>query len=524
MTPEGGARLRLLAGAAALAVLFGLGYAVDRTPDFDPLFHFESIRAVVRPAFALGVGAILALLAFPAAAARAAAGAARVAAAVPRHLRLPLLAAGATAAFLLLPSRDLSGDAAGALLRAARGEVYPSNALFDFALRGIVLATGLDPLAAVRLLAALSGAVFALAATGIARACRPDPAGRATFTGLLLAGGTSVLFFGDVEVYAPLSAALAVYLWLALRRVAGPGGFLGAPLAAGVAFAFHGSAVLLLPSLLFAAPGGRPRLPGAAARAALFLLPPAATFGALFFGPWGGSLPPPGPERFGSFAGSMGSGLLLPILRTPLNLTCRYALLDLEHLLGVANVLLLAAPAGLALLLAARRIPRDPLLRPVLAAAVPLALFPLLLNVSFPLRYEQALFVAAGLPLTLVGTMAFFGRDREAPGTGFAMVLLALLCLVPPVLARHGGHAEARRTAEIMAALLASAGRPEAAARYEAEAAAHDPRGARALFREANRAAGAGEPETAERLYREVLAREPGHPLALANLGLTLAG
>jgi tetratricopeptide (TPR) repeat protein len=506
-----------------VVLLFGLGYVVDRTPDFDPLFHFESIRTVPAPAFVLGAAVVLALLAIPSLAARAAARLAPIASAVPRRARLPLLVAGAVALFLLLPSRDLKGDAAAALLRAISGKVYPSNALFDFTLKGLWLATGLDPLAAVRLLAAASGAVFAFAAAGLAREFRPDPAGRATFTGLFIACGTSLLFFGDIEVYAPMAAASAVYLWFAVRRVTGSGGPLGAPLALGVAFAFHGSAALLLPSLLFAAPGARPRVAGAAGRVALFLLPPAATFAALFFGVWGGSLPPAGPERTGSFLGAMGASPLLPALRTPQNLTCRYAILDLEHLLGVVNVLVAAAPAGLALFLAARRRGTDPVLRPVLAAAIPLALFPLLLNVSFPLRYDWALFAAAGLPLTLAGTLAFFGREREAPGLGFAVVLFSVLCLVPPVLARHGGDRQARRTGEIMAALLGSSGQPELAARYEAAAKAHDPRGTQVLFREANRAVGAGQMQDAERLYRLVLAREPGHPLALANLGLTLA-
>ncbi len=502
--------------AAATFLLFAVGPFL-RTPDFDAAFAFD----VPLPATAAAAGAVLALLALlarrPEAAARAAA-----------RLPLPLLAGAAVAAFFALPARSLSGDATAVLLRAAAGDIYPSNALTDFATAGLIAGSGLDPARAVGLVSTLSGAAFAAFALLLARECRTDPAGRAGVAILLLTCGTSLLFFGRLEVYAPPAAAMTGYLALALRRVNGRGGNVAAPLALGIAFSLHGSAGLLLPTLLFLEKEAKVRLGRSVARGLLFLLPVAATFLALYLLAWRGVLPPPGPDRTGTFLGAMGQGPLLPVVATFGNLLDRYAILDLEHLLGVANVLALSAPVAAPLLLLCRRdVLRDPRVRFAAVAAAPFVAFPLLWNVSYPLRYDWDLFVAAGVPLTLLGALACFPAGAPAHRI-LAAGALSLCCLVPRVAEERAPDPEARDTSAVVAAVLralpgeaAERWRP-AAEDWQRQAEALDTSGTQALFVSANEAANDGRPADAVPRYEEVLAREPAHPLAALNLGRAL--
>jgi len=214
----------------------------------------------------------------------------------------------------------------------------------------------------------------------------------------------------DRDYWPAYDVAAAVYLRRGLREIREPGRFPWSPLVLGVTFCLHGSAGLLLPTLLLR------RDRSLWLRGALFLLPVALVFGALFLVTWGGEAPAAGPERYGTFLGAMDQGPLLPLTLTPVNVLHRYAVLDPDHLLGVANLLVLAAPVGLLLLLTGPWPRRDARFRFVLVAGAFLALFPLLWNVSYPLRRDWDLFSPVGVPLAVLGALALAvrGVDRAA--------------------------------------------------------------------------------------------------------------
>ncbi|MCU0727307.1 MAG: hypothetical protein MUE73_16230 [Planctomycetes bacterium] len=489
-------------------------------PDLDPAFAFDLPAPVALPAAGLGLLLTLAFLFRPGLAEAVVRRSTAAVRPIPSGLRLPLLVAGFAAVCLLLPARRLSGDAGAVLHRAAIGEIYPSNALTDWLTLALVRLSGLEPLRAITALSVLSGACFAGFAAGLAKECGRDSGGRAGLLALLLSCGTALLFFGRVEVYAAPAAAMTCYLWLGARRVNGKDRGIAAPLVLGAAFGLHGAAGLLLPTLLFLEPGGRARLFRAAGRGLLFLLPVAAVVLALrVFDGTGAAAE--GPERFGSFLGFLEQGPILPLLRGPENLTTRYAILDLDHLLGVLNLLLLGAPVGLPLILLFRREwLRDPLLRFAAVAAVPFVLFPLLWNVSYPLRYDWDLFAAAGVPLTLLGATAFLRRE---PGRAalLALVTVSIATFLPRILSEHGDARTARHAAGVFAGVYRSVG-SERARRWERRFDELDASRAEANHRAALVALGEGRVEDAERLCRAALAREPDHHGALVSLGMAL--
>jgi Flp pilus assembly protein TadD len=500
-------------------LLIAVGRNLDG-PDLDPAFAFDFPAAIGVPVAIIGLGLFLLFMLRPAAAETAVRTLAAATRPIPARLRLPLLAAGFAGLCLLLPARGLSGDAGAVLERAAIGGIYPSNALTDILTLTLIRLSGLEPVHAIMALSVLSGACFAGFAAGLAKECGGDTAGRAALLALLLTCGAALLFFGRVEVYAAPAAAMTAYLWLAARRVNGKDRGLLAPLVLGVAFAFHGAAGLLLPTLLFLEPAARPRFVRAVGRGLLFLAPVVATAATLqllsLHGP-----PPPGQAQFGSFFGFLEQGPLLPLIRGTANLTTRYAIFDPDHLLGVLNLLLLGAPVGLPLLLIFRRgLLQSPLPRFAAVAALPFVMFLLVWNVSFPLRYDWDLFAAAGVPLTLLGVMAF-PRRPEDRSVLLALVVVSLATFAARVLREHGDREVARTTARVFADVygpLDSA----AAERWGRRAEELDTTRAEADHRRALAALEEGRLEDAERLCRAVLAREPDHHGALVSLGMAL--
>lgn len=408
---------RLLAGGALLVALVGFGSFLPRSPDHDLAFGVEEYRHLGVAAFAAASAAVLLLLAVPGFAGRVAGAFAAVGRRIPAGAGAAIVAVGFGAATFLLPNYTLSGDAGSVVLMAATQAVHPSNAATCWWFRLVDAALGTDPVMAIRLTSTLAGVLFAACAVGIGRECAPPGPRRTGIAAVLLLTGTAALFFGTIEVYPPLVALVALYLLLGLRWLNGRGRGIAPPLCLGIAFCFHGSAGLLLPTLGLLANRGR-WWPIAWRRwfafAGLFLLPVLLTAAGLWFGEWGGVPPESGTARYGTFLGTEGEGPVLPLVRTPENPRQPYAIFDLEHAAGVLNLSLLVAPVGLLLLLAGRRPRRDAGFRFVAVAALFLFLFPNFWNVSYTLRRDWDLFSSLGVPLALLGALAWFSRERPA--------------------------------------------------------------------------------------------------------------
>jgi hypothetical protein len=541
---------RLLLAGLALVGLFALGTFAERSAYFDAWFGLEAWQKPGVPAFLLSSLALLVVLSSPRRADRLADFLARLAHLVPRRLREPLLLVSAGAATLVLTNYQLSGDGPNIMLGAqfGLGEIYPSHALTAYLHSAIVDLLGLDGREAVRLVSCASGVVYTAAALRIGRECFEDPGRRAGATALLLLTGTAALFFGTLEVYPTLAAGTAVYLLVGLRHLRKPGRFPWPPLVLGITFGLHGLAGVLLPSLLFLANDGaiRPFRWGRWLRwGAMFLVPVLLLFAALYFLTWSGAPPDAGPSRYGTFLGVDGHSPLLTLRLTPTNLTHRYALLDLEHFVGVLNVLFLGGGAALLLLLSALRWPtREPSFRFVGVVAIPLLIFPFVWNVSYGLRQDWDLFSLHGIPLALLAALAFLPRVTR-PGHVLGAALVAGFAFVPFVVSNHVGQVDHLNYALHMETYFEMAGRVRPDPRHPMffvedpdHANARNARDARsrwrrrvdeldildhrALMLQAIEAIDRDRPEEAEALYREVLRNSPRHATALASLGRLL--
>lgn len=144
-------------------------------------------------------------------------------------------------------------DAAGfaRYLRHTHTAFTGADFIFTLAGRLVSQAFHVDAVAAVRVLAALSGALLVLA--GTRRLLQSKPPVTAIdwfFAALATTSGAIMLFFGYVEVYAPFFAAAVLYLATAWRAL--NGGSLWKPVACAlVATVLHLLGVILLPSLAF---------------------------------------------------------------------------------------------------------------------------------------------------------------------------------------------------------------------------------------------------------------------------------
>jgi tetratricopeptide (TPR) repeat protein len=515
----------------AFAVLFLAGAVLPRHPELDALFGLEAYQGRL-DLYGVATVVLLALLFVSGAATALARAFGRATHWIPHPTVLVALAAGA--AFLLVTNHRLSGDGTTFIWITASGRVYPSNALTCYLHQAADALPRVSTRDAVRLVDAAAGVVYVLAALRIARECfGEDRVRRATLAVLLLSAGAVSLFFGSIEVYAPLCAGIAVYLLAGIRHLRGSGRGWLPPLVLGVTFMLHGSAGLLLPSLLWLANDGRIR-PFRVKRwclwAVLFLLPVLVVLGALLFASWGGEPPTEDHWRVGSFLGPMGQAPILPLVRTEANLTHRYAMLDLEHLLGVVNLWILAAPAGLALLWLGRRsLARAPFARWVASTAAPLAAFPVFWNVSYALRRDWDLFSPVGIPLALLGGLAFLAGRRRA-GTAVAVGVLSLYAFVPFVVANTGTRKDRHRYANAVADayrvaedLTEGESREEARwhrTRWQERAAALDRTSD--LLRTAQRLQEEGRVREAEEGFRRVLDIDPERTDALGGLGQLL--
>jgi len=509
--PDRNVGKRPLALGAFVVLLFAAGLVFGGAGDYDPLFGFEAWRPLGAPVFAAAAGLLLLLL-LPRVAHAVAGGLGRVADRVPERVATSLVAIGLLVLFLALPSVRSSGDAESIIFQHGSGEVHPTNPLASWLHIGLGQIPGLDLREALRLLAAISGVAFVLAALGIGRACFPDRGRAAAVAVTLFTAGGVTLFFGTVEVYAPVFAAVGVYLFAGLRAPDRP----WPALFLGIAVALHGSALALLPSLLFLANGMslRPlRFRRVLVAAGWFLLPVVVTIAALF------AFSPPGDA--GTLGGGMGQGPLLPFVRTTETILHRYVMFGGEHLLGVVNVLFLASPIGLLLVLTGGLRRLDAIDHWLLIAAV--CLFGLLFvwNLNYELRRDWEVFAIAGLPLAVLGSRRAL-RNHSDAAAGIGIALLGLFCLVPLVLDNALNRRARIAQAMNLAGALATIGDDAAAERWQARGLELDRDRIGLLYAAAHGRMVAGDDRGAARTYREILAVDPENPRALSGLGTVL--
>jgi hypothetical protein len=509
-------------------LLAGSGARVD--PEFDVTFGCEAWRRPGTVACVLAALALVALHVSDAAADRAGRTVAGIVAPIPVALRLPLLLVAALAAFLGLPDVSLSGDAMDVVARTAVGDVQPSNALTSWLEIGVARAAQLDALAAVRVVTCVAGAAGVAASVWLARELFEDAPRRVATAVLLTTTGGAALWFGSVEVYAPLGAAVVAYLAVGVRSLRGAAPVAAAAAVLGVAFALHGAAGLLLPSLAFlvwqcGAAGLARRF---AAAAAAFALPVVAVIASLWIFTWSGTPPEVGPRLWGNFLGAGGDGPFVPLTPDP-GLRARYSLLDAEHVLAVLSTLLLAAPAAWTLLGAGGGGGGTPDRRATgfaLAALVPWIVFPCVWNVSYGLRRDWDLFSAAGFPAVLAASVLTL-REPGAVRAAVRVVAISLFTFVPLVLT-HAGTREERRDFALVAAWVLRAApdprgpefRERAAATWDVAVLRHDPAGGVARVDRALRAAASGDDAAALADLDAALVAEPSQVFALQARGL----
>jgi hypothetical protein len=131
--------------------------------------------------------------------------------------------------------------------------IYPGTEMLNLTAGRLSLAWfGIPPLAAVRVLNALLGAIliFVIAAGAHRPGSAPGRIDGPLVALMFLSGGIQI-FFGYIEAYAPLVFFAGLYVWAARRTLLG-----GASLAAPVIFAalaawMHLLGLLLVPSLVF---------------------------------------------------------------------------------------------------------------------------------------------------------------------------------------------------------------------------------------------------------------------------------
>jgi Tetratricopeptide repeat len=520
---------RLFVAALTILGFLAAGAMLPRHPEYDFLFGFEAYRDLGFFSFAAAATLIVLIFSRPRLSARVASLLGRVGR-IP--LGLPLLVLLSGVAFILLTNVRLSGDATSIVLMTGLGRVTSSNSLTCFLHQVVDAMPGMTAHDGVRLVSVASGLIYVPCAVGIARQCFRDGPRRVALSVLLLTATSVVLFFGSIEVYAPLTAFLALYLLVGIRHLKGRGRGVLPPLIVGTAFCLHGSAGLLIPSLVLLANDGRIR-PLRVKRwfvwGGIFLVPVVVVFVILFFGVWGGTAPDVSALRYGNFFGGNGQGPFLPLVRSPENLTHRYALFDLEHLIGVLNLYVLASPIGLTLLLLGRPRRRGVIFRWIAVVAALLVVFPIFWNVNYALRRDWDLFSPMGVPIALLGGLAFLrlgGGRRRIVG----VCSVALLTFVPIVIGSVGLRSLRREYAIATSEALAKAAEFGSGERADENRVAAEEWMNRArnldvagpTLEQAERLAAAHRPAEAEVAYRRVLDIDPGHPTAASALGLLL--
>jgi tetratricopeptide (TPR) repeat protein len=142
---------------------------------------------------------------------------------------------------LLIRDRGLSESVARAvvLVRLATAAVASGTRL------------GLSVAGSLAAVSVLAGIIAVFAMLRLAATLTPDRGGRFLAVSLLGTSGAMALFFGHVEYYAPLAAAVLVYLWIACRALERGTGVWASWLVATFLPALHLGTLALLPAQVY---------------------------------------------------------------------------------------------------------------------------------------------------------------------------------------------------------------------------------------------------------------------------------
>lgn len=360
-----------------------------------------------------------------------------------KGIRPFLVGLAAVPIFFVLRTWSLSGDWRLVLERFCLDLYYPSNLWTNYLFRivaGPGHALGLLPDGIIALSSALAGGAFVAFLLRLAGVLGTSPAGVRFLFWFTLLTGSSLVFFGAIEVYAALAACLVAFLETVVRVREGRAHPGVAGFTLGVAVCFHGLAALFLPPLLLAVAGwnaGR-RVRRVALTLFAFLTPVALAGAVLFLVHWGGAPPQDPAFRYGTFLGAAGQSLITPLSRTPATAAYAYTLSEGRHWIDRINVLFRIAPVALVLALpflvrrGRRRFPSDPIradLHDNLRILVGLLLAWMAVhNISFPAAVDWDLFAFIGFPLALFAALA---PSPPRPSTAGRILALSLYTTLP---------------------------------------------------------------------------------------------
>lgn len=286
----------------------------------------------------------------------------------------------------------------------------PLDSLLEYAVSGLVQPVGLGPDVAIALMSVVAGGVFVLATWAAAAWLAGSALRRHVIYTALLAGGTSLLWFGHIENYSWSTAMAFATLALAAGHLAGRAPLWAAAVAGGAAISFHPQAVFILPALL--ALLRRDRWPRQVVTLVLGgLVVPLLTTGVFLWL----KVPPPGLN--GGFAGDP------QLFWTPLQALAPAQLAEaLQNLWIIAPLWPLWIGAGVwGVVQPALRRDRTFLLLAVAAAGVLFYFFAFQNDLARQRDWD--LFAIAGPPLALWGAYAWLRLLEMAPSLRVAATL-----------------------------------------------------------------------------------------------------
>ncbi|MBD3869685.1 MAG: hypothetical protein IFK94_16320 [Acidobacteria bacterium] len=338
---------------------------------------------------------------------------------------------GAVAFWFLRDATHMLGDGQTLAVMIAGGNLFHGFDFMTFHLiariyQGIGAGGEGAAIQVAAVLSGLSGAGYLAVAAWTARRLSKDGAARILLYSLLVFGAALQVFFGYMEVYAPLTVFLLLFLTRFILYLEDRGSLLAASAAWGAALFFHFNAMFLAPLLLVAlirppaheaAPFGR--------RVLAIVWPPLVSLAVA-----GTILALSGydlarmREDFGH-VGS-GSGILL-------SLTGDDGLLTWRHLKDTLNLLLLLVPIPLVLLVAGGR--NSGPARPYLVGGSAwLIILLALVHMKLGAVRDWDLFAPHVSLLTLAGWYALAGRrnsDTVIPAAVGGIVGIAVILAVP---------------------------------------------------------------------------------------------
>ena len=364
---------------------------------------------------------------------------------------LPLLIPYAAALWFLRARTQLLGDGAVWLATARSGEhrAYsePLFAALWHAFAHLVRKTGHAPDGlSMSLFSMLCGIIAALLLAGISLEIAPSRGRWFIALALLLTLGVTQLYFGYIESYSAAAVFILLYLWLALRRARGADPAWVSSIALALAIAAHLSALYLVPSYMLLVLLEKKPL----ARKLVSLALPFASLAALLL--LLGYRPSQWAAPIHAATSGMREGFQGATFHRP------YGFFSYGHLSDIANVLLLAMPAPLLLLLgwgAAARGRQRPFpgdLTLLAAAAIPGLL--LAVGLMTPVAPAQDWDLTSILLLpTAVFAVAAGRRLWAGPASGrvaAALVGLSAVSLLSFVLVNANEGAAVRRFASVV--------------------------------------------------------------------------